>query len=111
MVTGLSIPVACLLLSLLVNPVSSQQNRQEGTREVAWSPEGTLLVTANSNGNIYVYTAQGEIIQTLPSHEGGALAVDWSPDGKQLVSVGFNEVRIWDTATWTTIAAPAVGTV
>jgi hypothetical protein len=74
-----------------------------GTVEgVAYSPDGTRLASAGSDGSVRVWDAiTGR--QALPpcrGHTGAAQAVAYSPDGKMLASAGQDKtVRIWDLTT------------
>ena len=68
---------------------------------VAFSPDGSLLATGDSNGYLRLWqvtTGQQRLI--CRGHAGWVLAVDFSPDGKKLAS-GSNDqdVRLWDVQT------------
>lgn len=73
---------------------------EAGTWDVAWSPDGIRLATANPAGEIYIRDQFGELLQMLPGHQDRASAVTWSPDGQFLASGGWDAViRIWNTTT------------
>jgi len=75
-------------------------------RSIALSPDGRTVAFGSISGIIGVYDLQaGKPIKSIKAH---ALSVDcgveFSRDGKMLVSVGHDEVRIWETSNWTQIA-------
>lgn len=93
------------LLLFMILP--AQTNAQDdtplpgtGTQEVAWSPDGSLLATADPAGQIYIYDQSYVLQQILPGHTTSASTVTWSPDGQFLASGGTDSfIRIWDIST------------
>ena len=69
-------------------------------REIAYSPDSTLLAVASSIG-IWIYDAQtGEERNLLTGHLGPISSVEFSPDGQTLASgSGDNTIRLWDVDT------------
>ncbi len=69
--------------------------------QAAWSPDGKLLVTADDDGNAYLYrSTDGKVVATLPTFGGRLLSAYFSPDGKSLLTAGTDtSVRLWDVAT------------
>ena len=64
---------------------------------VAWSPDGSRIVTDSTFGGVRVWDAvTGENVLSLEcSHEVESVA--WSPDGKRILTkTRRNEIRIWD---------------
>jgi WD40 repeat protein len=83
-------------------------------RTSSWSPDGKFLAVGGDYTNIIVYfTSNWTEYKTLEGHRGSILTLAWSPDGKLLASgsgtdkvdphnMPENEIRIWNTTTWTT---------
>jgi len=69
-----------------------------GFRSLAWSPDGTALVTASYDGVIRMWDAtSGQLLLLLPGHTSTVLDVDFSADGKRLVSCGVDRtIKTWD---------------
>jgi WD40 repeat protein len=91
----------CLVLVFLGLPLVSDVQSQEpptppgdGIWDVAWSPDGTQLATANPNGRVYLRNQAGEIVQPLTVHEYRVVVVEWSPDGRFIASGGWDDIII-----------------
>jgi len=102
-------------------PVSFEGIQNDGVVVVAWSHDGTRLVSADNvtNGSaqgitakIHVYdkvldrAGEGGIKPTLdvPQPNNQFIAsLSWSPDDAYLVTGGSDAGRIWDTKSWTTL--------
>jgi WD40 repeat protein/serine/threonine protein kinase len=69
--------------------------------DVAYSPDGTLIVTGSHNGSAKVWDARtGERLRDLKGHSRGMMSVAFSPDGKHILTRGTDEAsRISDAAT------------
>jgi WD40 repeat protein len=76
------------------------QTQQTEFRRVAWSLDGTQIVSAGTNGIIYLWNSEdGTLLRQLPGHHGMVASVAWSPDGTRLLSGGgrdSGELFIWD---------------
>jgi WD40 repeat protein len=61
---------------------------------VAWSPDGTRIVSGSYDGTVQIWNADGgNVVYTLRN---GGLFVAWSPDGSQIASGGKDGiVKIW----------------
>jgi WD40 repeat protein len=66
---------------------------------VAFSPDGSRLVTASSDGTVRQWdAATGEALVWLPGHSDYVYSLAFSPDGTTLVSSsGDTTLRLWDT--------------
>jgi WD40 repeat protein len=73
---------------------------RNGVWQAAWSPDGTMVVTADDDGSAYLFhAADGRLLQTLPTETGRLMSAYFSPDGRSILTAGTdNAIRIWDTA-------------
>lgn len=79
-----------------------------GIWTVAWSPDGSRIVTAGSKSLVYIINADtGRLLHTSAGHVNphgvsGVNSAMWSPDGQQIVSASsITGVQVWDAATGT----------
>ncbi len=67
---------------------------------VAFSPDGKTIATADNNGKIYHWTADGALLQTFRGHTNWIWSIAFSPDGIRLFSSSEDQtVRLWDVKT------------
>ena len=72
------------------------------TWRVAFSPDGSILATANSDDIVLWDINTGEQKSTLIGHTSSVSSLSFSPDGNTLVSDSWHDiVRMWDVATAT----------
>jgi WD40 repeat protein len=65
---------------------------------VAWSPDGTGLVTGTSGFSTILWDVQtGEPLGAMPG--GFIRQVAWSPDGSLLAAISTDGLRLWDAST------------
>lgn len=71
-------------------------------RSVAWSGDGTLILTGDDAGQIVVWSAKdGEQIRKLDGHTERVSALEFSHDGDQLISMSWDGTIIsWNLKTW-----------
>lgn len=64
---------------------------------VAWSPDGTYLVTGDASGSILLWRASdGKLVRSLPGHSGPVECVAWSPSGESFASASHDgTVGLW----------------
>ena len=72
-----------------------------GILSVALSPDGQLLATSDTIGEIQVWhIASGQQLLALKEHKSWVWSIAWSPDGQILASCGDDHlVKLWDTQT------------
>jgi WD40 repeat protein len=74
----------------------------EGVLSVAFSPDGTRIVSGSSDCSIRIwdFAFGGEVCPPLMGHTLSVTSVAYSPDGKQIVSSAFDgTVGLWDART------------
>jgi WD40 repeat protein len=67
--------------------------------ELAWSPDGTRVVTAGDNRAIIWNALTGARVAELSGHSGQITTVDWSRDGRRIVT-GASDLtaKVWDAS-------------
>jgi WD40 repeat protein len=89
-----------------LEPVRALKGHTQAVRGLAWSPDGTRLVSASLDHTLRVWeAASGKQVGILKGHADWVVTAAWSPDGSRLVSGGTDKTaRIWDMATLTQVA-------
>ncbi|KAB5588204.1 Vegetative incompatibility protein HET-E-1 [Ceratobasidium theobromae] len=79
---------------------------------VAYSPDGTHVVSGDSNGMICVRNLQNGKVLVGPfkAHDSHLMSIMYSPEGNHIVSGSFDKtIRVWDARDGTSIASPPTG--
>ncbi|MEG3922250.1 hypothetical protein QUA07_24490, partial [Microcoleus sp. T3_A4] len=96
-------------------PVLRERNRlqhQSAVNSVAFSPDGTQIVSGSSDDMVRLWDAKTlkPIGKPLLGHQEGVNSVTFSPDGTQIVSGSSDDtVRLWDAKTLKPIGKPLLG--
>ncbi|MBO1347485.1 MAG: PD40 domain-containing protein [Hormoscilla sp. GUM202] len=78
-----------------------ERNRIEGDRYQLWSvsfsPDGSLLATAESNGTVHLWEKSGKKLSVLTGHTDKVNSISFSPDGQLLATAADDgTARLWD---------------
>jgi len=73
-----------------------------GTAALRFSPDGSLLVSANYDNDVRIWrTASGELVKKIEDLTGAMFAAEFTPDGQRLIMAGLDEtVYILDAKTF-----------
>ena len=84
-----------------INPSCPVTGHSRSVSAVAWSPDGSKLVSGSQDETVKVWdVASGLEVCTLRGHEEDVNSVAWSPDGSKLVSGSEDmTVKVWDATT------------
>ena len=83
-----------------VSPLRPLTGHTGGVGAVAWSPDGTRLLTGGYGGARVWDAATAEPLHQLTGHTDAVWAVAWSPDGTRLLTGSDDStVRVWDATT------------
>jgi eukaryotic-like serine/threonine-protein kinase len=88
-------------------PLELLEGHADTVESIAWSPDGTHLVSGSWDGSIKVWDiATGDYIQTFHDLDDVPLAIIWAPDN-QIVAAGTysGTVYIWDSASGEQLAS------
>ena len=74
-------------------------DNEDGVNSVAWSPDGTKIVSGSDDNTIRVWDVSNNDHIKLEGHTEGVWSVAWSPDGTMIVSGSEDKtIRIWDVS-------------
>ena len=83
---------------VLFNPIELAGHADFVT-DVAWSPDGELLATADQTGRIRIWDGRtGSFVNELSGHRGTVFGVEFRSDGRLLSVSDDQTARLWDTS-------------
>ena len=97
--------VLSLLLLFSMSQLSDAQQGQANSSiiwELSWNANGTRMAGANSDGNVYIWDQNGNLLRELSGHTGSVNSVSWNPnDNNILASAGSGEglIIVWNSET------------
>jgi COMPASS component SWD3 len=72
----------------------------QNIKSVAFTPDGTTLVSSDTETIKLWNTKTGQLIRTITAHKNGVFAAIVTPDGQTLVSTGAdNTIKLWNIKT------------
>jgi WD40 repeat protein len=80
--------------------------------DLAWSPDGSLLAAASSDGPVSVLkAADGAKLHELPGHENGTNCLSWKPGQAPSLATGGQDgtVKIWDPVAGQHVSSAKMG--
>jgi WD40 repeat protein len=87
-------------------PLPVIRAHEGSAHSVAWSADGTKLITAGSDRRIRVRDASsGALLHETTGHASAIFDLCLSPDGSRLFSGSDDDtIRVWSTSTWSELA-------
>lgn len=84
-----------------ISPLRTLVTKDSPVWSIAVTPNGQILATARSNGEIELIDKQtGSVLNSLTGHAGVVWAIAISPDGEKIVSAGEDQtVKVWQVHT------------
>ncbi|HTU16508.1 MAG TPA: hypothetical protein VMG10_00470, partial [Gemmataceae bacterium] len=78
--------------------LATLEGHKNSLRNLAFSPDGTLLAAGCLNGNVLLWDVRSrQILAAVSAHQGAVWSVAFSPDGRTLASVGEDHLgKLWD---------------
>ncbi|KAH7655710.1 Beta-transducin family (WD-40 repeat) protein [Dioscorea alata] len=90
-----------LLSVYVLNDYNAKTDGQSGSiTNLAWNGEGELLATGSFEGQISIWSKNGELKKTL-KHKDSIFFLEWNRKGDFLLAVSSDyKVMVWDTNKW-----------
>ncbi len=74
-----------------------EQNIGGTILSVAWSPNGNLVATGDTNGHVKIWNASGALQRTLIRHSQAVRSVSFHPDNRRVASGSSDRtIQVWD---------------
>jgi WD40 repeat protein len=94
----LAIATSSSVWLLAADKFTQLEGINDGARGIGWSSNGTLLATADNNGLVKIWNAEGRLLRTIRKEDSNSyFALDWHPAKDVIVATG-DDIRIMDTA-------------
>ncbi len=88
--------LAALQQAVGIDAVNLLEDRVGMAMAVTFSPDGRTIATANSDGQIRLWTAAGALLHRLKGHTNWTTDVRFSPDNRQIVSASRDgTLKLW----------------
>jgi WD40 repeat protein/uncharacterized protein YegL len=82
------------------NSVAIYQGHKGWVNNLAWSPDGTKLVSVSNDTTMHIWNVNtNTLIRSLRGHSSYVVSVAWSPDGNRLATGSYGEIKIWNAYT------------
>ncbi|MBT9316191.1 TIR domain-containing protein [Leptothoe spongobia] len=82
-----------------IREIKTLDNHDGAVREIAISPDGTLIASGTSRGEIKFWNQDGKLLRTISAHEAGysIRRLTFSPDGDVLASASADKTaKLWN---------------
>ncbi len=86
---------------ILTIPGGGNDGHSDEVRSVAWSPDGTKIVSGSKDDTVKIWNAStGALIRTINGHTDEVHSVAWSPDGTKIFSGSRDRsAKVWNAST------------
>lgn len=91
------IPVIYLWDVATGTPLLNFEAATSAVRQLAISPDNTLIASGGQNGQVVIWDAQGVETRTFDGHDRAVVGLAFTRDNTSLISAGFDyTIRMWD---------------
>jgi WD40 repeat protein len=91
-------PMLLLVLFILISPFQVTAQNRQGILWVDWSPDGSKIATAGTDGKVRLWSLSGQLLTTFNAHQGRAYVVEWNPvNNNEIATAGEDHtIKVWD---------------
>lgn len=83
-----------------VGPVAYLEGHTSTVQDIAYSPDGSRIVTVSSDDTIHIWDTQSyKTIKVLDDVENGSNAVAFTADGQFFITTNYYSMRVWNAST------------
>ena len=104
--------VVCGVDNMWPRELIQLQGHDREVNSVAFSPDGSKIISGSSDKTIRVWDASTgiEMLPPLRGHDGSILSVAFSPNGSKIISGSDDKtIRVWDSSTGAEMLPPFRG--